>query len=76
MVCRNTRQALGDKGSRIRLIKHKLLQTFGFAEDFIEVFVERAEPNWDDIDLGLKGRGKGRGKGKGRGRIWVKFPHG
>ncbi|CAJ1403283.1 unnamed protein product [Effrenium voratum] len=65
MVCRNTRQALGDKGSRIRLIKHKLLQTFGFAEDFIEVFVERAEPNWDDIDLGLKGRGKGKGRGYG-----------
>eukprot|EP00438_Fugacium_kawagutii_P000831 Skav205292 [mRNA] locus=scaffold8097:25944:28446:+ [translate_table: standard] len=41
VVCRNSRDVLGEKGARLRLLHHKINGAFGFHEDFLRLFVER-----------------------------------
>eukprot|EP00434_Breviolum_minutum_P015803 symbB.v1.2.013920.t1/scaffold996.1/size145880/1 len=69
ITCRNTRDVIGEKGSRLRLLTHKINGCFGFNEDFVQLYVQKHGPLYDveDVDdkVGArKGKGKGR-KGKG-----------
>lgn len=70
ITVRNSRDALGEKGARIRLLQHKVNSYFGFSDSFLELFIERKEREYDsdDSDGQLFRKGKGRGKGKRKGK--------
>ncbi|CAK9034312.1 unnamed protein product [Durusdinium trenchii] len=59
VVCKNSRDALGDKGSRIRFMQHKINVAFGFDESFLQLFVERREREF--VPSLRKGKWKGKG---------------
>ena len=47
ITVRNSRDALGEKGARIRLLQHKINGFFGFNEEFFDLFVQRREIEYD-----------------------------
>lgn len=65
ITCRNPREVIGEKGSRLRLLTHKINGCFGFNEDFVQLYVQKHGPLYDVEDVDDKGASR-KGKGKGR----------
>ena len=47
ITCRNPREVIGEKGSRLRLLTHKINGCFGFNEDFVQLYVQKHGPLYD-----------------------------
>ncbi len=50
ITCRNTREVIGEKGSRMRLLQHKINGCFGFNEDFVQLYVQAKQRPLYDVE--------------------------
>ena len=57
ITVKNPRRALGDKGSNLLFLKHKIDLAFGFEEDFLSFYLQRYEREFKPMRKG-KGNGK------------------